>query len=333
MQRVTGGKSYNAARSTAVALQNYLISRARLKGENVDVIVSAMRATEIALFPSSASTALITDAPFPCLQDYYESCSGLSLISRYEAMALERRAVRNARVLACSTDWAAQAAIDKCQADSTRVHVIPFGPNLDLLPGTPIERQWPPTLPWELLFVGRSWERKGGDIALQSYRLLRSMGVDCRLTICGVKPPVPLTREDRVRVVPYLDMTLAAERKRLSEIYRESDLLFLPSRVECYGIVFAEAAAFGLPVVATDTGGVSGVVRHGVTGLTLPMGAGPREYAVEISKLLSSQGLMKTMSAQARREYERRLNWDSWGQAFSDSLKSSMSRNELCQPR
>ncbi|TSA49979.1 MAG: glycosyltransferase [Sphingobacteriales bacterium] len=38
----------------------------------------------------------------------------------------------------------------------------------------------------------------------------------------------------------------------------------VPSRAECYGIVFAEASSYGLPSVSTDTGGVSAVVKEGV---------------------------------------------------------------------
>ncbi|WP_137463714.1 glycosyltransferase, partial [Escherichia coli] len=45
--------------------------------------------------------------------------------------------------------------------------------------------------------------------------------------------------------------------------------LLLPTIADCYGMVFCEAAAFGLPVVATDTGGVSSIVINERTGILI----------------------------------------------------------------
>ncbi len=46
----------------------------------------------------------------------------------------------------------------------------------------------------------------------------------------------------------------------------------MPSRTDSFGIVFLEAWANGLPVVAADAGGVPEVVRHEQTGLLVPFG-------------------------------------------------------------
>jgi glycosyltransferase involved in cell wall biosynthesis len=53
------------------------------------------------------------------------------------------------------------------------------------------------------------------------------------------------------------------------------------------GLVLAEAAAAGLPLVATEVGGTSQVVRHGENGYLMPYDAGAGEWARAILELLA----------------------------------------------
>ena len=52
-------------------------------------------------------------------------------------------------------------------------------------------------------------------------------------------------------------------RQRLEQIVSKSHRLLLPTRAECYGIVFCEANAYGLPVFATRVGGIPTIVKEG----------------------------------------------------------------------
>jgi len=58
----------------------------------------------------------------------------------------------------------------------------------------------------------------------------------------------------------------------VEEVLGESDLLLLPSESESFGLVALEALACEVPVVASRTGGLPEVVRHGVNGLLFPVG-------------------------------------------------------------
>ena len=63
-------------------------------------------------------------------------------------------------------------------------------------------------------------------------------------------------------------------------------LLFVPTRADCTPIVFCEANAFGIPVITTDTGGVSSIIKNGENGFAFPLDATPDEYANTIQSLL-----------------------------------------------
>src|SRR5690606_24581714 len=95
--------------------------------------------------------------------------------------------------------------------------------------------------------------------------------------------------------------------------YLDADFLILPTRCECYGIVFCEAAAHGLPSIAAATGGVPEVVREGINGHTLPLSAGAADYTALIRAVLDEPGRHDRLRRSSRDEFERRLNWDTWG--------------------
>jgi len=63
-----------------------------------------------------------------------------------------------------------------------------------------------------------------------------------------------------------------ADRERLNEFYRQADVLVVPSRSEGYGMVIAEGFCFGLPVVASEAGAISGMVTDRVNGLLFSPG-------------------------------------------------------------
>lgn len=95
--------------------------------------------------------------------------------------------------------------------------------------------------------------------------------------------------------VYFLGMQLEVE-----EILGIADLLLLPSQTESFGLVALEAGACGVPVIATQVGGLPEVVEDGRTGFLLPLGdvEGMAEAAL---KILSDPALHREMGESARR--------------------------------
>jgi glycosyltransferase involved in cell wall biosynthesis len=101
------------------------------------------------------------------------------------------------------------------------------------------------------------------------------------------------------------------------QLYLEADFLLLPTRNECFGIVFCEANAFGLPAITTCTGGVPEVVRNGENGFVLPLEARGDAYALLIASLYRDAAQYAQLVLSSRAAYDERLNWDSWGVAMN----------------
>jgi glycosyltransferase involved in cell wall biosynthesis len=162
-----------------------------------------------------------------------------------------------------------------------------------------------------LLFVGSWLHRKGVQDLTESYHLLRERGYDIPLKVVGFVS----TKETVLRSFHTDDRGLVAidESKRLiDEVdlmkeYSQHEILVFPSLYEGFGMVFLEAMASGLAVVATPTGGVVDVMHHKKNGYVVSISA-PLELANAIQELWDSPELCAKLGAAARNAV-RELTW------------------------
>lgn len=109
-----------------------------------------------------------------------------------------------------------------------------------------------------LLFVGRLVTEKGVDVAIDALQLLKDQEIDRTLTICG-DGSERAAMERRVRQLGLQDRVTFngwASSEELAVLYREAEVLLVPSRHEPFGIVALEALASRCPVVASNVDGL-----------------------------------------------------------------------------
>ena len=228
-------------------------------------------------------------------------------------MEVEQRGIQKATHLLYASEWAAASARNDFNAPASKTHVIPLGANVEEVPSSEsiLQKRTGETL--RLLFLGVQWERKGGNIAFDTLKELNAMGIKTQLTVCGCVPPAHL-QHPGLKVIPFLNKNDAAQRNEFTQLLLNSDLLILPTRAECFGLVFCEASAYGIPSITTDTGGISSAVHEGMNGYLMPLNAGGKEYAQRIAGLWKDKNAFASLVKSARELYDSTLNWDSWGQ-------------------
>ncbi len=288
------------------------VAERRLAAQSYDVIIAPSGGTEIAFLETDIPIVLIEDANFALLHDYYIEYSNLLKRSAFETNALEELAIRKASLVIHPSEWAARSTIEHYHTDNKKVHAVPFGANLEFPPSREVVAARRRTDRCRLLFLGVDWQRKGGEIAFEALLRLEELGVQAELIVVGCTPPKEFTHES-LTVIPYLNKSDEKQRQQLEDLFKTSDFLFLPTRSECYGMVFCEASAYGLPVISTNTGGVSGAVREGENGFLLPPIAGGAEYAELIARVYKDEEGYAALVKTSREAFEARLNWDSWG--------------------
>jgi glycosyltransferase involved in cell wall biosynthesis len=325
VHRLTG-RAYNPLHSLLLAKSYAKIVERRIAAEDYDILFAPAGSTEIALVRTGVPIVYLSDATFALIHNYYPSFSNLLRVSVWEGHLIERLAVRKARAVVFATEWAAESARNDYRAQADKVHVVPFGANLDTVPDRNDALSRKTSSACRLLFVGTDWMRKGGDIAFETLVELEKRGVMAELVACGCRPPSRITHP-RLTVIPFLNKSDPDQQARLVRLLSWADLFLLPTRAECSGIVFCEANAFGIPVVTTDTGGVSCVVKHGRNGILLPPAARGPEYAEKILELTSGERQYRALVDGSRTAFEQRLNWDVWGQRLASVIAQAEGRS------
>jgi glycosyltransferase involved in cell wall biosynthesis len=224
---------------------------------------------------------------------------------------LQQLSLKKAALSIFCSDWAAETAIENYQVDQSRIKVLPFGANLLEIP-TPEEistaiEQRSQASGCRLLFMGVDWERKGGDLVLATAEILHRSGTKVSVDIVGCQPPGAVP--DYVHTHGFISKSTAVGRAKIKSLLLAAHYLFVPSIAECYGLVFAEASAFGVPSLARATGGIPSAVSNGINGWAFDIDASPTAYAGYITGQLASQGTYRASALRARQFYEERLNW------------------------
>ena len=118
---------------------------------------------------------------------------------------------------------------------------------------------------------------------------------------------------------------------RLGAAYSAADLFVLPSRYEGYGIVYAEALAHGLPIIACDVGPVRELVGEEAALLVPPGDVETLSEALDL--LLEDPALRSRMSAAARRRADHLPRWEDTVVAFRQVLEEALASRAARRPQ
>jgi sugar transferase (PEP-CTERM/EpsH1 system associated) len=162
--------------------------------------------------------------------------------------------------------------------------------------------------------VGRlSGEKDQGNLIEAFALLLRGAATQekcLRLVIIGDGPMRP-ELEQRVRTLKLEEsVEFLGERDDVPALCRSLDIFALPSLGEGISNTILEAMASGLPVVATNVGGNSELVRHGETGFIVPS-ANAAAMADALAEYVKDAALRKQHGMEGRRRVERCFSMDS----------------------
>ena len=237
-------------------------------------------------------------------------------------VAGEHEAVRNADLVLAPTPSEAAHLIDLYGADPGRVRVV--APGVDHAVFSPRDRELArrrlglgdePVV----LFLGRLQPLKGADVAIRAFadaRVRFPAIADARLLMVGG----PSGPDGDVTVRRLRDLTNEAglddrveflgprDHEDLPWLYSAADVLVMPSRSESFGLTALEAQACGLPVVASDIGGLHHLVRHDVSG-RLVASHDPAAFADAIGIVLGVEGSRRRLALGARANAGR-FSWD-----------------------
>ncbi|MBA2669288.1 MAG: glycosyltransferase family 4 protein [Gemmatimonadetes bacterium] len=195
------------------------------------------------------------------------------------------------------------------------VRTIPFGAALDGDDSAAAPRVRQPGEPFQLLFVGRLVERKGVHILLEAVAALKDTRDLC-LVVVGEGPErAALTvLAEGLGIADRVEFTGPITPDELRIRYSRCDAFVLPAvrdskgDVEGLGVVLIEALLQGKPVIASASGGIVDIVRHGETGLLAPAGDSTA-LAEAITAYMDDPELALRLAYEGRAHVLREFSW------------------------
>ena len=152
-------------------------------------------------------------------------------------------------------------------------------------------------------FVGSLVPQKGVDTLIESFK-----EVDIKDTDLVIVGDGPERKRLEALAADANDIQFLGRREGLKNILTKSDVLVLPSREEGFGLVLLEAMALGVPVVATNVGGIPEILEDNVSGILVEKN-NPEQLAGAIVKVLEDEEIRKTIIENGR-EKAKRFTWE-----------------------
>ncbi len=234
-------------------------------------------------------------------------------------MALQRLGYATAHRIVANSEAGAQRLRSE-RIPAGRISVVRNGLDLDAfgLRSSPPRRR-------RIVSVGRFRPEKAQEVLIAAVARLRPSWPDIRLRLVGDGP-----REEELRgVASALGVSDLVEflghRDDVPRVLRDADVFVLPSRIEAAPNAVLEAMAAGLPVVATNVGGIPEVVTSGLNGLLVPPDDEKR-LAGALFQLFDDPSQAERLGLEARRHVQTHYSFAQMVAQFEDLYVAELAR-------
>ena len=180
-----------------------------------------------------------------------------------------------------------------------------------------------------IVSVGRLVHRKGQDHLIQALPEILKSVPDAHILMVGQGPYLSHLKKlvEDLNLVDHVSFIGRIQYAQLPQYICVGDVFIMPSRsrffgleVEGLGIVYLEASACGLPVIAGSSGGAPDAVLEGVTGIVVD-GENNNEIAAAAIKLLNDLDGARAMGLAGREWIIENWRWEIWSERFNKLLQ------------
>lgn len=283
----------------------------RLRGRDYDLLLFVRN---IHMAPRRGRYAVFIDTTSAIANREWRAWRTTPLL-RYLRQRVERTTFQRAAFVFTAGAQTAENVIDHYGIARSRVRAIGGGLNFSPMPGladfhreTPLERQ--------ILFVGTDFHRKGGDVLLEAFALLRERHENIRLVIAG-PPASEIPNVEGVTALGRVD-----DRDSVARLYSQASVFCLPSRHEPYGLAIQEAMAFGIPCVGSRAGAIPTIIDDGVTGILVDSESA-EELSTALNEILEDESRARVFGRNGREKVESELTWAAVVDRMLDSVLGS----------
>ena len=231
--------------------------------------------------------------------------------------------VHSAQAVIVPSKYTAQKVREFYGVSPRRIRIIPLGIDLERWQAHLKKVRQKPDRPPTILCVAKQYPRKGIADLIRAHAKILTALPQVHLCLVGSGPEFEANRKLAQNMGIAANINFVGDVNDdalLAEYYRNADVFCLPSYHETFGIVFVEAMAAGLPVVAYRTTAVPEVVAEN-TGILIEQGNIDR-LAQNLVNLLSDVKLRQELG-RAARMHARKFTWENSAERLIPLLKSA----------
>ena len=254
---------YDPDRSIFLAKIHAKIIEKKIYKKKIDFLFTN-DTTLISYLKTDVPIILWTDLTFRLFKNtYFREYNKFSKLSSLNGELLEKKALDKCYKIIYSSQYAIKSAIKHYKVNKNKIFYLPFSADINFVNKRKSVKQIPHNKEcYRFLTIGVDWHRKGIDKTIKFIQKLNSdKSIYAKLDVVGVKNTSE-KKYDNIKFHGYLSKKYKSSLNKLKNLYEKADFFILLSRNEALGIVFLEAAYYGLPIIASCVGGIKSVVKN-----------------------------------------------------------------------
>lgn len=219
---------------------------------------------------------------------------------------LERIFIKRADLVMTYSDFMRNELSSRLPEEKLRT--IPLGA-YDYFCASFVRQVHPSDEPLRLLFFGPIKEYKGVDVLVRAMTICAAQGVRASLTIAGFQSPaLRILDEEKVRALGITWLNRYVPDEELCRLLGETEVMVVPYRDATQTTPGALAIGYGIPMIASQSGGLREQVEDGVSGILVPPDD-PEALAEAIKKVAADRNLLEHFRKGTLALYRKKFSW------------------------
>lgn len=221
---------------------------------------------------------------------------------------ITKRALRKARAVTSSSNFLLNKTIELEPSVAGKIEYIPF--SVDYNPELKKDKEESENNQIKFIFAKLFIPNYAPEMVLRAYAQAKPKMPPSKLKMIGggqQKEFLELLAEN-LNIDDSVSIEGLVEKNIASEQIADSDIMLMPSYQEAFGVAALEAAAYGLPVIATNVGGIPEIVRDGINGILIEPG-NMNQLSDAMIKLANDEDMRRKMGEAGMKHFQQNFNW------------------------
>lgn len=177
-----------------------------------------------------------------------------------------------------------------------------------------------------IISIAELHERKGLKYLIEAIPEVSAKFPNIKSVIVGEGPQRPYLEKLIKNLKIENHVILVGRQKEIPKLLKSSDIFVLPSRREAFGLVVLEAMITGLPVIASQTGGIPEIIEHGKTGL-LVKPENPEPIATTLIDLISNPEKRQKLATAGHKLVHQKFTAKRMAEEYEKVYKTNLSKS------